>query len=158
MKAKALTLYSKILAFFLTLLGFQSCDKDSPVEYGSPFARFKVNGTVVSEDNGEPVKDIRAVLVPVYPTESGNQEYYYGDTLRTDEQGKFAFESEVYSIYYNLKLEDVDGEENGSYEPKTVFVDFTGAEYTGGDNRWYVGEATKDLGEVVIKPTRNKEE
>lgn len=45
-----LSVYSKILSFFLVLLGFSSCDSGGgAAEYGTPTAKFKVKGTIVDE-------------------------------------------------------------------------------------------------------------
>ena len=150
MKIKALTLYSKILSFFLVILGYQACDVIDPVdEYGAPSAKYKVKGTVVSETEELPVKGVRAVLVETY---DGEENPYSGDTIYTDADGRFSFEQNRGYIAekFNLKLQDVDGESNGSFEDREVTVDFKDAEYEGKDG-WYIGKAEKDMGKIILK-------
>lgn len=147
MRIKALTLYAKILSFFLVLLGFQACD-DPAVEYGSPSAKYKVKGSAVSETDEVPVKGIRAVLVQTY---NGEENPYATDTVYTDNSGEFELEiSGITDDNFLLKLQDIDGEQNGSFEDRELSVDFRGIKLEGGKG-WYMGEAEKDMGKIALK-------
>lgn len=159
MKIKALSLYTKILSFFLILLGYQSCDSLDPVdEYGTLSAIYKIKGSVVSADTKLPVTNIRAVMVQKGTAE--DEEYNFGDTIYTDSRGVFELEFNSYpqsESFFNLKLDDVDGETNGSFESKTVAVDFNNPQFENGGGKWYKGETVKDVGEIELLPDNNPE-
>lgn len=107
--------YSKLLAFFLSLLGF-SATHFSCVKYGCPNGeiRPKITGSVVSERDEAPIQGIRAVLKDNY------QGY---DTAYTAKNGEFFLQYpytmckiDVQNQNIRVELQDVDGNENGSFE------------------------------------------
>lgn len=162
MKIKILSAYSKILSFFLVLLGFASCDSIDPVdEYGTPYAKFKVKGIVVngeSEDN-TPVKNIRVLLARGYMAEDEKDKtVHYIDSLQTDNNGYFHFTVEDFptSQQFLIKFKDVDGDKNGTFETKHDVVKFENPEFKDG-NGWYRGETTQDIGIVKIDPVKPEE-
>ncbi len=62
MSSKYLHFVNALISGCLTLLGF-SCDLVNPrVEYGTPNAKFIVNGTVTSVETEEAVKNIRVIM------------------------------------------------------------------------------------------------
>jgi len=149
MKIKVLSLYTKIISFFLVLLGYQSCDIIDPkAEYGSPSAKYRVIGSVVSEDDNSKIKGIRAVLVQKYEDEENP---YAADTVFTNNSGEFDLNIHHIGSKYVLKLQDTDGEKNGSFADKELEIDFKDAKYEGGSG-WYEGQATKDVGQIQLKP------
>jgi len=162
MKTKLLKLYSGILSSLLVFLGFTACSSDDDgsgpmVEYGTPSAMYKVKGTVVSSDeNKEAIKGIRAVMILT----NDGKEYHSGDTIFTDNEGKFdlkLIEFPMQKVTFNLKLDDVDGEANGSFESKIQAVEFDDSELTGGKG-WFIGEVEKDMGKIELKPSQKDEE
>lgn len=130
---------NKLLWFLLSLLGFgTSCsDNDNTpenfmCEYGTPSATFSVKGKV-TDDEGKPIPGIEVQLEKDY------------DKQLTDEQGNFEF---VKSLTFHidekpmpLRFTDIDGPENGSFEPATVDVQFTqNPDVKPGS--WYQGDFT----------------
>ena len=159
MKLKLFSFYSRILAACLVLLGFSvcvaSCSKyGSPsVEYGVPSAKYNIQGKVVSaEGEKAPIKGIRVVKVPDI-----DEEYSYlrGDTTYTDSEGKFEFEWGASPFNeYEVRFQDIDGEENGLFEDKEQFIEFKNSDFKNGDGHWYRGEALKNMGNVELKPKK----
>ena len=159
MKKRLLILSTKMLSACLVALGFTGCDLHDgnddnggggTFEYGTPTALFKVKGTVASTEK-TPIRNIRAVLVEVY---EGKEEAYSADTVYTRTDGTFDLKVSTFpleKVEFKLKLEDIDGEDNGSFEPKTVAVVFEKAKFTDG-NGWYKGETEKDVKTVELNP------
>ena len=150
-----------LIGVILALLGFRSCDPsrvlpqpmygpapgpdpyDYPLaEYGTPSARFKFVGEAADE-NGKPVPGIRIVVAPRGLEGEGG---WQNDTLYTDAEGKAAKALKYeWPDTQNLavKFEDVDGEENGSFQEQVLKEDQVKIEQTGeGDGHWYQGEFT----------------
>jgi len=155
MKVKAINLYTSILSFFLVFLGFQCSD---PVyEYGTPSAKYKVKGSVISSETKQPIKNIRAVMIDSY----GDKESMTGgDTIYSDSNGNFELELTTIPFeknIFHLKLEDVDGESNGIYDPKTEKIEFVNPQYVNSKGSWYLGEVQKDMGKIELNPGSEKE-
>ena len=156
MKIKIYSLYSKLISACLILLGFNSCDSDPVDEYGSPSAKYKVNGKVVtSEGNKESIKNIRVVMIE----DVKESEYIIGDTVYTDTDGKFEINRN--DTPYNkfvIRFKDIDGEDNGGlFEDKEEIIEFNSSDYKNG-GRWYVGEAEKDMGTIELTIKEEAEE
>ena len=103
--------YCKILAIMLSWLGFSaipSCGTD----YGCGTSGFKIKttGTVVSKEDETPIQGIRVVL---------KEEYRGYDTTYTAKNGEFSVQLPTVSggcEQFSVEFQDVDGEENGSFE------------------------------------------
>ena len=157
MKSKFRSFYSKILSACLVLLGFNACDilddeHNTRAEYGTPSASYKVLGTVVSSgEEKNPVENIRVVMVQDVDEE--NVSYLYGDTVFTDASGRFElnYQNEIYN-QFKIKIQDVDGIENGYFEDVEQVIEFKNSDYKGGDGSWYRGEAQKDMGTIEMNP------
>lgn len=136
-KLNLLNKYNSILTLILTLLGFSSsCENggpDSPVEYGTPSAKFIVNGKIISEENSQAIPEIRVVM--------GN------DTSYSDMEGNYQVVHYDFPMdqYIHLKFEDVDGADNGEFQPSDSLVDFVDPEFTDGDGHWYSGQTEKTV-------------
>lgn len=92
MKRKILSFINRCLAGVLAVLGFQTTGcamkygvMEPTVEYGSPWADYKVQGKVTDQEQA-PLKDIQVVLES--PKYRG-----YSDTLYTDENGEYKFQN-----------------------------------------------------------------
>ena len=150
--------FNWVLAGILGMLGFTGCGKVSwnDVEYGTPNADFKIKGVVVSKTTGIPVEGVQ-VTVPrvVYhqrPTSSFIPDqsvitYPVNDTLYTKGKGDFTYNYTGIptndSINFIIKFEDTA--EIKRFKTDSVKVTFFSSELKGGDNRWYVGAATKEV-------------
>ena len=137
MKRKFLKGYNKFISFLLSILGigvtFSSCDQsDTRVEYGTPYATFKVNGKVTDEADNE-ISGIRVEM--------------YGDTTLTDEDGNFNVEASEFpgSADFQIIFEDIDSSENGSYQTADTVVSFVDPEFENGGDSWYEGETSTEF-------------
>ena len=137
---KLIRVANQILVGILSLLGFSSCSKEVLVEYGSPQASFEVLGKVTdSKENG--LKGIR-VTIP-----------YAGylnriDTLYTKENGNFEYTHYGFPVNNTLDIYFEDISENARFETDSIQVSFLGSKFKGGDKKWNIGIATK---EVTVK-------
>lgn len=100
----------RLLYGALGLLGFAACEEgETPVEYGSPYTKFQVKGTVTSEAD-EPLKGIQVIVRAEWDNDP-----IAADTLYTDEKGEFQTKElgtggiGKQKVYFH----DIDGEENG---------------------------------------------
>ena len=148
-----------ILASLISMLGFAGCYRifESPKEYGpppapeygTPHADYTVKGAVVNKATGGPITGIR---VGYYPQEwdedvFGPPSVYYGSKayVITDTMGEFKLTATSFPNSNNklpVYVEDIDGEENGLFQPKMAEVDFSNAVHSGNPGHWYEGEYT----------------
>ena len=163
MKTKALSFCTKILSFFLILLGFQSCEKrggrTTCCEYGVPSATFKVKGKVQDSETGKPVKDIRAVLVKMHSNtpDEKMESIYETDTVYTNAAGEFDASINSFpenNVEFKVKFADIDGDENGKYESKDIEVIFDNPKYEGKSGNWYSGETTKNIETINLESVK----
>ena len=132
-KIKFFKTSNAIIFGLLALLGFTtSCEKK--VEYGTPSAKFIVNGKVISSDSNEAINNIRVVM--------------RGDTTKTDNEGKY----QVVDKYgfpsdqtYDIQFQDIDGATNGDYQNLDTIIEFKDPQFINGDGNWYSGETSKEL-------------
>jgi putative lipoprotein (rSAM/lipoprotein system) len=137
------------LAGVIGMLGFAGCEGWQQVEYGTPLADFTVKGSVVNKATGKPVKGIRVgydsvtqviALYGVIPTP-----YQPKKHVLSDAKGEFKFTESAFdskNLIIPIYVEDIDGEENGSFQPEYLQVDFSNAEHSGKPKNWYGGEYT----------------
>ena len=141
-----------VLAGIIGFFGFAgSLTTGCRVEYGAPSADYKIKGTVVNEATGKPIKGIRVAYSPVEwdvdlfgPPPWLQDERY--DYVITNENGAFTFTSSRGYGFRNsivpIYAEDIDGEQNGLFQPRKIEVDFNEAAQTGNPGGWYEGEFT----------------
>jgi putative lipoprotein (rSAM/lipoprotein system) len=144
MKQKINGWWTWMLGGLLGLLGFSACDPFGVMrcEYGMPYSDYKVIGEV-KDEAGKPVEGIRVVFAP-WGRDSESAPWV-NDTLYTDRAGKVAGELEVDGIGDHMEVEfaDVDGPENGSFEPLLLKrSDLKITQTKEGDKSWYQGEYT----------------
>lgn len=121
------------------LLGMvAACDDDGgfgePVaEYGVPFARYIIKGTVKSSDELKVIRDIQLT----------NET----DTIYTDINGGFTL---VYTVPAGtpvaiIHCADVDGLSNGKYKPKDAETDLSAIPLHGAGGHFFAGEGEKQI-------------
>ncbi len=126
-----------IIFGLLALLSFaSSCNKgpNSKVEYGTPSAKFIVNGKVNSKDLNAPIKNIRVVM---------NR-----DTSFTDSEGKYqVVENNGFpnNQTFQINFQDIDSTINGDYKDLDTNVEFVNPQFVNGDGHWYEGETSKEF-------------
>lgn len=134
--------YSVLLAGLISLLGFTTaCNISDPKdEYGTPSAKFIVNGQVTDSATNQAIPNIRVVM--------------QGDTVETDGHGLYTV-SDPYGFptdeTYTIKFQDIDGTANGEYAPLDSIVEFKDPQFTDGDGHWYKGETSKEVN-IKLKP------
>ncbi|MBN1950242.1 MAG: radical SAM-associated putative lipoprotein [Bacteroidales bacterium] len=131
---------NKFIGILLSILGFgaayglMGCEYGTPnVEYGTPNATFIVKGEVKSASGSSAIPSVRVVLGydTAYSDASGKYEVKVGEFP----------EDQVFLVEFR----DVDGSENGEYQPLDTLVEFIDPEFTGGDGGWDAGETSKDV-------------
>jgi putative lipoprotein (rSAM/lipoprotein system) len=131
-----------LLSALISLLGFSSACSIGTVEYGAPHADFIVSGKTESAVSGEAVENIRVVAM--------------WDTSFTNDKGLYLKELETGGAQDGelvLKFEDIDGEQNGSFEPLDTLIQYKASDFEGGDDNWYGGKATKTVN-VKLRPKK----
>ncbi len=119
---------------------------DGMCMYGTPTVTFSVKGRV-TDTEGEPIEGIR---VNVEYTET------FTDTLGTFEFKDIqAFGSGDATLTRQLEFQDVDGQENGSFEDRKIDVTFTRNNDVKSDV-WYFGDYKAQDTEVVLQTKENK--
>jgi len=122
--------FDKVIVVLLGVLGiFNSCEQ--PEKYGMPYACYEFKGVVTDKETSNPIQNIQIVR------------YGYGDTTYSDIKGQFIF----YNVdtKFHLKIEDIDGEENGGdFESQEIEVKFTQADQVEkGEGKWNKGKFVK---------------
>ena len=94
---------------------------DTPISISNESLSYFTLDCTVTDANNNPIKGISVKLMDDMH-------------VTTDENGKFHFYWSSYDsapVYFTLSLEDVDGEENGSYENRTMYVKYSSNDYIG---------------------------
>ncbi|MCG8410447.1 MAG: radical SAM-associated putative lipoprotein [Bacteroidales bacterium] len=139
MKIKLLKTYNILITGLLSILGFAiACD--SMDEYGTPTAKFIVNGKVKSSKTNQPIENIRVSMLY--------------DTTYTDKNGAYQVveTGEIHNIY-NIEFKDIDGETNGEFNNLDTVIEFKNPKFTGGDGNWYKGETSKEY-DIKLTPKK----
>ena len=132
--------WNRLLRIMMSILGFStaaglsSCDGGGgQVEYGSPSAKFIVNGQVKSEQDATAIPNIQVTME--------------GDTVLTDENGNYEVNVTTFPTDQDflIKFEDIDGTVNGEYQTEETTVEFVDPEFTNGSGNWYEGETSETL-------------
>jgi putative lipoprotein (rSAM/lipoprotein system) len=133
MKKPVIKLFDKIIVILLGFLGiFNSCS--TQVEYGTPYGDYELNGVVIDKETSNPIQNIQIV----------NEGYR--DTIYTDAEGKYVFVYNNYELYnrFPLKIEDIDGEENGGdFATQEMLVTFSKEDQVKPGKGWYEGKFVK---------------
>jgi len=126
MKTSVRFRYLKALSFLLATVGFiVGFSQKVIAQYGAPMVRFLLKGTVYSQKAQQPVPEIFV----------GRN--FYGDSVFSDQAGKYAYRTEVDwgTEKINILAKDADGTKNGAFKPElataklsqrpdTVMIDF----------------------------------
>jgi putative lipoprotein (rSAM/lipoprotein system) len=140
-RIKFLKTYNVLIAGLLAILGFSS-SCDSKDEYGTPSAKFMVNGKVKSLETDLPIENIRVVM--------------QGDTAYTNADGTYqvvdnwGFPSDQ---TLHIRFQDIDGVANMEFSDLDTIVEFKDPKFTGGNNNWYSGETTRVF-DVKLAPKK----
>lgn len=142
-----LSSYNSLIISLISFLGFAGACRmvadeygPPPSEYGTPYARFIVKGTVSSVRN--PLQGIRVVME--------------NDTTVSDSLGKYQVSAIRPAEIQNflLKFEDIDGQQNGLYKPLDTVAEFNNPIFNGGNGYWDQGEVEKEM-DINLIPQNN---
>ena len=133
MNKRILKLSNYVLSSLVGALGFSSChsgdaaDEDILCEYGCPFARYAITGTITDE-NGKPLegKDIRV---------KDNIDYCVSEQ-KTDAHGAYAYERTNSPGMEKLKV--VVSDPDSIYASDSTDVEFVKTK--DGEGTWFQGE------------------
>ncbi len=141
MKTKFFKTYNAIITALITILGFaSSCDPT--MEYGTPSAKFIVNGKVLSSETNQPIENIRVAM--------------HGDTSYTGADGGYRVMDRwgfPMDQTYDIQFIDIDGVSNNEFSSLDTIVEFKDPKFTGGDGHWYDGETETEF-DVKLKPKK----
>jgi putative lipoprotein (rSAM/lipoprotein system) len=133
--------YNAFLGILLAFFGFAvSCSK--PMEYGTPSARFIVNGKVESSETNNPIRNVQVILE--------------GDTAFTDSTGHYRVVNAhgfPGSQTFPIRFHDTDGNLNGEFTNLDTTVVFKDPQFINGDGHWYSGETTKEF-DIKLSPKK----
>jgi len=134
--------YDRLIAILLGILGTSTACLTS--EYGVPHGDYKVLGTIIDQTTGQPIQNIQV---------TSNR---YGDTIYSDAQGKY--DVTFVDNYQNfLKIEDIDGEENGGeFGTQEINIEFTKADQVEKGKNWYEGKFVKTQNIELTKKENNE--
>ena len=135
--------YNMLIAGLLSILGFStSCNILPLAEYGSPSAKYIINGKVTSVETGKAIKGVRVSM--------------QGDSTLTNADGSYQV-VEKYGFpgdqLLQITFKDIDGAANGEYANIDTVVEIKDPQYTGGDGDWYSGEATEEFS-IKLNPKK----
>ena len=145
-------------AMLLALLGIGGC-QDLPEEeemrlmYGTPTAQFSVKGKVTDE-KGNAIQGLQVILGNRFYDNSSvtyDHHYFPDDTLTTDSDGVYQFESSRIFPIENLQVDvnDIDGAAGGGeFNSATTVV--RNIEYKDG-NGWYRGKADIKVSDIKLE-------
>ncbi len=144
---------NRLLLLLLGLLGFAGCRSDEPEPdmYGTPSARFTIKGRV-GDSHGTPIPGIRVTPVdpaevrPVVAGHPGNRPEAFTSGTGEYEVSGSCFDRQEFFI--TLRMEDVDGEENGLFDPKETDVAITQADRVGSDG--WTSDYRKQAGDTHL--------
>lgn len=147
MKKVVLTTYTKIIAWFLGIIGFSTgCEIINPVaEYGTPSADFKAKGTVTDAVNNKPIPHIRVIGKAVHG--------YDADTVFTDAKGNYTVDMQgIFGLPVKIYAEDVDGDQNGAFIPDSMLIEQRDVKQVKKGTGWHDGAFEKTDANFKLKP------
>ena len=129
----------RLLLFLLSIAGISviSC-----VDYGVPYATFELKGNITDTLNN-PIENIQVSID--YDATTSDAEGNYGIAVYTEGTATSEF---------LVKVEDIDGEENGGeFQTHIISLPVKESDYVGKkkDSKWDMGKATKEVNFKLIK-------
>jgi putative lipoprotein (rSAM/lipoprotein system) len=109
--------------------------------YGMPNAEYKISGTVKDAEQSLPVKGLSVSIRDTMNT-SGTI-----DSTKTDSLGKYSmqFSGAPWRNTWDLKVEDIDSIENGSFTPKDTVISIPESDLQEPNGDWYKGHGEKTV-------------
>lgn len=153
MKKRFIKASNYALGVLLVSIGFSSCKgggSGGMSMYGTPTADYEISGKV-TDLNNNPIEGIN-VSHPFSFTPPGEQK-----GVITDTDGNYKLNVRAFPGTLELKIEDIDGVENGEYQTKEIKELFENSDYTEGDGSWYEGKTTRTVNIKLTEETTPKD-
>lgn len=89
-----------LLSGALALLGYTSCDSsgiggETPLEYGTPYAKYEIKGKVTDRDTKAAIEGARVIVKPMQWKSDKTFPPQAFDTLQTDKDGNYLYQNEM---------------------------------------------------------------
>ena len=132
---------NSLLSGVLAMLGYTSCDSlgiggETPVEYGTPYAKYEIKGKVTDRDTKAAVEGARVIVKPLQWQSDETYPPVAFDTLQTDKDGNYLYQNEATVIdRFRVVCEDP----SGALKADSTTV---GMKPEGGEG-WYQGSDTQ---------------
>lgn len=153
-KLRCLKSYNAIIAFLISFLGFNSsCEIGGKVMYGTPSADFIVNGKIESKVDHAKIPGIKVELIKEYNSDGATYSYRLDSAFSAGTDGTYQVAAREFPDDQTFKIHftDVDGAQNGEFEPLDTTVVFENPKFTNGSGSWYEGE-TSQVFDVKLRP------
>ena len=147
MKKIVLTTYTKIIAWFLGIIGFSTgCDIIDPIaEYGVPSADFKAKGIVTDAVSNKPIPNIRVIGKAAHGHDA--------DTVFTDANGNYTVDMQrIFGFPVKIYAEDLDGDKNGTFKADSMQIEHLDAKQIKKGTGWYKGSFEKNDADFKLNP------
>ncbi len=129
---------NRIIAFIIGILGFSAaCDKivnpEPLVEYGIPYATFKISGTVVNDSLRSAIPGILVIM--------NDTSFTSGDSCLTDKNGEFSVQLNEFasSQTFEVSFKDVNVQMSGYFLSKDTIVTFQNPQFSQTNGSWNEG-------------------
>ena len=122
-----------------------------PVDmYGTPTNYYILEGNIVDEEN----KPIEGIKVSVQANETDT--YDKNELSFSEENGSFYLKWSRFpsdNMDFTINLEDIDGEENGSFNNRTLNVEYKNDDMI--EKKSWTKKYTKELGSIQLQKKNN---
>lgn len=149
--------HTTFYATLLSLLGInlQSCsnndEDDTPVEYGSPYAVFKAQGTIKSNE-GEGIDNATITFESITIKNDSDINARIVTNTQSDDNGKFSTATTISPTQRNYRM--ISSKEG--YKSDTTVFEINTSDLTGNKSEWNIGTATKEFN-IVLNKADNKD-
>lgn len=135
-----LKFFNGLLSSVLVLLGYTSCNSsdgsdETPLEYGSPYAKYEIKGKVVDKESQAGVEGARVIVKPLLDSEPVS---YYNDTVYTDKDGGYSYQKEM-GAYSDFRVVCEDPSDTYKADSTQVKMSPEGGE------GWYLGSDSETV-------------
>ena len=134
---------NSLLSGTLALLGYTSCDSsgiggETPLEYGTPYAKYEIKGKVTDRDTKAAIEGARIIVKPMQWKSDETFPPQAFDTLQTDKDGNYLYQNEMTMIdRFRVVCEDPSGALKA--DSATIKMDPQGGE------GWYQGSDSQEV-------------
>ncbi len=156
-KFKCLQSYNALIVFLISALGFaSSCDIYGGKMYGTPSADFIINGKIEANSTNIPVAGIKVKMSQQRMTDKGNIPVGIDSTFSDVTNGTYQVRANGQfpdNQTFKLSFSDIDGAQNGEFEPLDTTIVFQNPKFSNGSGSWNRGQTEMEV-DVKLKPKK----